>query len=530
MDQLRYDECDLFGILRKPLRQDLVSWHGFSNPDAGALLNWFDPAHEEYLKHVEDWQVSLCKGVSNDPKPFLPYHRNMFGGHDLFSTCPAEVGVIHQIAKLVYKFHGDPRKETNMDEVKQRLHQPLPITLDQFEIEAIRKCLNGITAPDLNCVVGRFGPGATFEGFNAYDKWSRKGAIPDVPPNLFRANPRDPKVFRHFGDGYTKIQEVPKSIKANRIVSSEPAMFMFAQLAVADDLVSQLHAKFGRHVSLDDAERHNQALLWEGSCSIDLSDASDHVSVELVQALLPQLWPILAKVRSRFSRFPDGDEVSLGTFAPMGSGVCFPVMTTVIVGICEYASRVIRKERHAHTWYKVYGDDIIVPVCMYDFVIDLLTRAGLVVNDKKSCCTQCYRESCGHEYFYQTDITPVYIRDPLHALDAAKVEQVAAGLEQRFFPNTARAVVELADPVRGVRWNALLQRQEVCVRTTSARQKIRTLDGWDGLNRWFSIRTQGKTWDERGPSGVSAEVWTRCAWRYKASADYPYLSHWFVTR
>lgn len=524
------DECYSFSILRKPLRQDLVSWHGFSNPDAGKILNWFDPSDREYLEHVEQWQVGLCQGCLIDAPPLPVYRRNAFGTYDLMDALSDQVGAIHQVAKLVYKWHGTPRRETNMNEVKQRLRESLPVTLDAFEIEAIRSILDRIEAPDLNAVSGRFGPGATFEGFDPVEKWTRKGAIPDVPANLFRYNPRDSKCFRPFGDGYTKIAEVPKTIKSNRIVSSEPAMYMYAQLAVGDALVAQLHKHFAAHISLDDAERHNQALLWDGACSIDLSDASDHVSIGLVQAVLPRLWPVLAKVRSSYSIFPDGDCVQLETFAPMGSGVCFPVMTTVIAGICEYASRVIRREKHVRTWWKVYGDDIIVPVCMYDFVCDLLTRAGLVVNTKKSCCTSIYRESCGHEWYRYTDITPVYIRDPIPSMDAAKVEQVASTLERRFFPNTAKTVADLADAVRGYRYNIDLQRSEVDVRVTSARQKIRTLDGWDGLNRWNSLKTRGKSWDAKEPSGVSAEVWTKPGWRYKTSEDYPYLTTWFVTR
>jgi len=527
------DECRSFGMLRNSLRQDLVSWHGFSNPVAGAILNWFDPANEEYLEHVNDWQVLLCTGATFEPPQFLKEltSRNAFGTYTIFDLPPDQVGAIHQIAKLVYKWHGTPRKETNMDEVKQRLHQSLPVRLDTFEIDGIRDALACIAVPDLNVLPGRFGPGATYEGFNAYEKWARKGGIPDVPASLFRVNSRDDKSFRSFGYGVTKIAEVPKSIKCNRIVSSEPSMYMFAQLAVNDFLVKELHHHFPQHVSLDDQERHNQALYWNGACSIDLSDASDHVSIGLVQAVLPQLWPVLAKVRSSFSLFPDGEEVSLETFAPMGSGVCFSVMTTVILGILRYASRVSKEQhRQLPTWFHVYGDDIIVPVWMYDIVIDLLARAGLVVNRQKSCCTLYYRESCGREMLSNTDITPAYIRDPLHTVDASKIEQIAQHLDGRFFPSTARTIVELSDPVRGQRWNRALQRLEVCVRATSVRQKVSSLDGWDGLNRWFSIHSQGNTFDDKRPSGVAAEVWTRPAWRYKASQDYPYLSTWFATR
>jgi hypothetical protein len=530
MDQL-VDECRLFGILRNSLRQDLVACHGFSNPDAGAILNWFDPSGPEYLKHVDDWQQWLCAAVREDPAlPPSLSPKNMFGYYSIHKLPSNWVNAIHQVAKLFYKWHGVPRRKTNMDEVKNRLRQARPVTLDGFEIEGIRNELSWLVAPDMNSAIGRFGPGATYEGFNPVQKWTRVGKIPDVPPAFFRVNSRDPWSSSPFGDGITKIAEVPKSIKCNRIVSSEPAMYMYAQLAVNDAIVSQLHRHWPQHIMLDNQERHNEALSWDKACSIDLSDASDYVSCELVQAVLPQLWPVLAKVRSTYSVFPDGEEVLLRTFAPMGSGVCFSCMTTVLAGILSYASKVVAKERRARTWWHVYGDDIIVPVEMYDYVLMLLDRAGLVVNRAKSCCTLIYRESCGRELFWDDNITPAYIRDPLSIVPASKVEQICQTLSDKAFLKTAEVVAELSGCIRSMRYNRNYQRSEVCVRTTSARQKIRSLDGWDGLNRWFSVHTQGNSWDKRRPSGVAAEVWTKPAWRFHASQDYPYLTTWLVTR
>lgn len=284
-----------------------------------------------------------------------------------------------------------------MLEVATRLSEPLPITLADFELEGIRNALAGIVPPDLDQVVGRFGPGATCERFDAHTKWSRVGGIPDLPPSFFRVNSRDPWSPTFVDDeGLTRIAEVPKSIKCNRIVSSEPAMRMFAQEAVARDLDDQMHRIFKGHVFLHDQEQHNERLLYKDACSVDLSDASDHVSCPFVQAVLPQLWPVLAKVRSQFSLFPDGSVVKLATFAPMGSGVCFNVMTLVILGMCEFLAREIRVEdKHARVWYVVYGDDVIIPIVMYDRLLDLITRSGLLPNRAKSCCTTIYRESCG---------------------------------------------------------------------------------------------------------------------------------------
>lgn len=532
---------DLFRRLRPFLRRDLTASAGIPNPIAGQILNWFDPANEEYLARVDAWQKMLCRQILVDNPPFITDE-----GFE-FREDPRFVAAVHQVAKLVYKWHGTPAKETDWSEVASRLSNPLPIRLTDAEIEGIRKCLSGICPIDLSQAVGRFGPGATAEGFNAADKWNRKGWIPDVPPSLYRSSPRDtwcPTGRMSFR--CTKAAEVPKSIKCNRIVSSEPAMSMFAQLAVNDPLVDQIHHHFCGHVSLYDQKKHNRLLLRRDMATLDLSDASDHVSAVLVERVLPQLWPVLAKVRSEYTVLPDVGVIPLRTFAPMGAGVCFSVMTTVILGIIAYAFESIGFRWRSESW-SVYGDDIIVPIWICDYIIDLLERAGLVINIAKSCTTGNYVESCGLELYRGIDVTPVYLKDPLPTYEASKLEAVAQHWcdllpqssrevpRERLFPETLKEVLRLADPVRGIRFNRDTQEQELLVRTRSARSKIAILDGYPGLNRWFSVGTQQECQlRENGfhtrPSGVELEVWTKIAWRYRSAINYPHLALWFATR
>lgn len=531
---------ELYRLLRKAIRTDLIG-HGFSNEDAGAILNWFSPDNPQYLERVDQWQRFLCRGVLVNGPSFIP--KDDIGVSQLSLMDPVHVKSIHQVAKLVYKAHGVPAKETNWEEVAKRLSQPLPISLTDVEISGIRRCLSSIKPIDLNEVKGRFGPGATAEGFDAFEKWIRKGYRPDVPPNLYRANPRDDweptpvNVMR-----ITKMAEVPKSIKCNRIVSSEPAMSMYAQLAINDELVRQIHLIFPGKVSLHDQGKHNRLLLVPGMATLDLSDASDHVSVQLVRDVLPQLWPVLAKVRSEYSLTPKGDVLSLATFAPMGAGFCFSVMTTVILGIIRYAFESFHYRWLKEPW-SVYGDDIIVPVWIADYVIDLLERAGLVINHAKSCTSGLYVESCGRELFRGIDVTPGYIRDPLHTVPAEKVESIISQMRWcrygsgeiyaiDLFPNLTSAVFSLAAPIRGFRFNKNLQEGELLVRTSSARAKLRHLDGYAGLNRYFAVGSQQEV-DLRGNpedlkifakrAGLSVEVWTKPAWRYRLASNYPNL-------
>lgn len=529
MAELVPQHVRLFEHLRPFLRRDLTASVGFPNPVAGQILNWFDPANKEYLAHVDDWQKLLCRNVAVTAPEFCRLTDDFELG-----LSDWEVRAVQQVAKLVYKWHGQPAKKTDWSEVAQRLSKPLPLRLTDQEISGIRECLRDIRPVDFTEAIGRFGPGATCEGFNARDKWELKGLVPDVPPSLFRCSPRwswSPEGLNPFR--FTKMAEVPKSIKSNRTVSSEPAMSMFAQLAVNDDLVDQIHVLFSNHVSLHDQSKHNQLLRRHGMATLDLSDASDHVSCDLVESVLPQLWPVLAKVRSEFTLLPEEGVIPLRTFAPMGAGICFSTMTTVILGIIAYAFKSLGFSWRREPW-SVYGDDIIVPIWICDYVIDLLERAGLVINIAKSCTSGVYVESCGLELRHGYDVTPCYLKDPLTDLEASKVEQIALKLREQY-PETLKEILRLADVVKGVRYNADLQCPELLVRTRAARSKLAVLDGYAGLNRWFCTRTlQETSW--RGDKlrkelpGVELEVWTKIAWRYRSAVNYPLLALWFASR
>lgn len=98
-------------------------------------------------------------------------------------------------------------------------------------------------------------------------------------------------------------------------------------------------------------------------------------------------------------------------YAPMGSGLCFPVMSLMhlllIRGILYYAFPA-----KADLWkeVRVYGDDIIVPSEFFDTVCDMLPLFGMKINRTKSYCRSHFRESCGIHAYKGRDVTPVYLK------------------------------------------------------------------------------------------------------------------------
>jgi hypothetical protein len=239
-----------------------------------------------------------------------------------------------------------------------------------------------------------------------------------------------------------------------------------------------------------------------------LSDASDHVSRSLVSRLMPDWWHYLSSVRSTFARFPDGSICPLRTFAPMGSGVCFPTLTAICTGLCK---SVCKRPFH------VYGDDIIVLRTDYDRVVDLLERAGLVVNRKKSCSNLMYKESCGVELFKGVNITPTYIREDWRKSRSSKMELVMAEFSDIVTPfvNTRDAMFREL-PLHRLRWNNKLQRQEIGVQTERPIHLVK-LPSYAGLFRWFCVHSQTD-------SVFSSRSRTFFTTSFEACENYPLLT------
>lgn len=500
MPNLKSTEGHLFGIFRDKLVLDLVEYTGWNSEDCRILADFYDPRNPQYLDRVDAWQRLLCAGAVTSKKD-LP--RVLFALDVIKTTAwntftileadPFIVKGIHQVVKLLYKYRGEPRKVVDWKEVINRLSHPGSVRLSQWEKAELSRKSKLLRPPfDWSDLRGRFGPGVTADKKSPYSRWIRDFSRPArVPDSLYCCGIPDwtDTVLPRLRYGITKMAEVPKSLKTNRFVSSEPAGFMFAQLAVGDYLTAELHRAFRSHVSLNDQSRHNSLLMQDGYCSIDLSDASDHVSRRLVALLLPDWKDYLFSVRSTFGCAPDGTIFPFRAFAPMGSGVCFPVLTAVCTLLC---SLYCTKQFH------VYGDDIIVHRDDFDAVTDVLTRAGLVVNYAKSCSTTYYRESCGVEILHLPghpilDITPRYIRVSPEECSAELVEDILRETAdyQQPLPATFTSYCDLAlasGLIRGTSTSKRYQYSTVIARTQVELSTPVKVDGYSGLNRWFLIK------------------------------------------
>ena len=155
--------------------------------------------------------------------------------------------------------------------------------------------------------------------------------------------------------------------------------------------------------------------------TIDMSAASDRVARLLVSHLFrdqPDLHNVLMALSTRYVDFDRDacdiglDSIELKKFAPMGSGLCFPVMAIVHYALCKAIILLSSQEGRFNASKKVfvYGDDIILPTAFIPAIYDWLPEFGMKLNVEKSFYKSHFRESCGVHAYKGYDITPIYFK------------------------------------------------------------------------------------------------------------------------
>lgn len=284
----------------------------------------------------------------------------------------------------------------------------------------VTACLG--SAPDV--VEGRFGPGATYGDKGQFttvpDKMSSRPTLTTAAmPWLFQwsgtawatacvSGGRDPCFVR--GNRFTTV---PKDCEKDRGIAIEPSLNLFYQLGMGRVMKRRLRS-FG--IDLKEAQLIHRQVACEASidgrfATVDLSNASDTVSRNLVKLLLPHRWfEILDSLRSPTTEV-EGKTVRLEKFSSMGNGFTFELETCLFLGVCcsvmEMNGIVPLPGVNVH----VYGDDIIVPTQVVEGVLAALRFVGLSPNVQKTFVDGPFRESCGGDYFNGVDVRPLYLKE-----------------------------------------------------------------------------------------------------------------------
>lgn len=227
-----------------------------------------------------------------------------------------------------------------------------------------------------------------------------------------------------------KVTFVPKTMKGPRIIAEEPAWIQYVQQGIfrvmSEVIQDPKHRKLLEMFAWND-QAPNRELARLGSidgsyATLDLSEASDRVHLQLVEALLssaPFLRECVLAARSESVIMPTGKVHRLKKFASMGSALCFPIESMVFFiiesmawgdsqGIVPSALRMRGLPR-----MRVYGDDLIVPIEVAHLLAQRLESYGLKVNLAKSFTTGLFRESCGADWFRGEDVSVFKMGHPL---------------------------------------------------------------------------------------------------------------------
>jgi hypothetical protein len=283
----------------------------------------------------------------------------------------------------------------------------------------------GSAPPDLDKIQGKFGPGATF---------SDRGLLTTVPDKITST-----PTLTHGAKWYilpylqtawgrndlrsrgelswvrgNRYLTVPKTGLIDRSIAVEPAINVFYQLGLGTSIRQRLRNNAGW--DLDRAQDiHRRVAMVSSStqefATLDLSNASDTVSKELVRLLLPAKWfEELNALRSP-STLIDGHWHVLEKFSSMGNGYTFELETLIFAALVSVLLEESGRLGLLGVDMFVFGDDIIIPDDMSRAVVAMLKYCGFSLNTEKSFTGSVeFRESCGGDFFRGHDVRPYSIK------------------------------------------------------------------------------------------------------------------------
>jgi hypothetical protein len=484
-------------LIFSALRSDLVASGALQTDVIVGLIRWFDPNGEDYVLRVTEWQVFLCQGTAENLLcgPLLVRAKVAQAWSNGFALIgePARVAAVHQIACLFWK--EEVAVEPNWTDYVSRVTTSGQPDLDHPIIGKLAEWTHHLLgkAPSWDEVMGMSGSGATADRRNASSRWVFDSRPIGLPSAFYSFNAHDDTHY-HSDVIYTaRASAVPKNRKSARIVASEPASAMYAQLGLMQEFDKRLERERIR-VPLRNADLHRRFLVRHREmATLDLSDASDYISLDLASAILPTDWFDMCNAcRSQAVRLPDGTVHRLATYAPMGNGFCFRLLSVVCAGLLAVTCR--------DKWSD-FGDDMICSRHDAPFVSMGLRAAGLRLNELKSCYAD-YVETCGLELYKGYNVTPLKLKKIL-TFKGVYCDLMAAQRAAQLGLNEVSKVLCNTEVIP-TRYNRNYQRLEYrCPVWVTSKLEVK-VDGWAGLLRWqrqrgMNYRTEVATYSRTQP-------------------------------
>lgn len=221
----------------------------------------------------------------------------------------------------------------------------------------------------------------------------------------------------------SRFHFVPKQNDISRLICVEPSLNGFFQLGFGNVLRKRLWSYY--KIDLSTQPDINRELARRGSLdgsfsTIDLSSASDSMSLQMLEFLLPPdflRWMKLLRSPLGLlnkSDVRDGETlVEFHMVSSMGNGYTFPLQTLVfssIVAACMSLRDLAPRGAIASPLFSVFGDDIVCPELVTRDVLRCLSALGFEVNAAKTFVEGSFRESCGYDYLNGRNTRGVYLK------------------------------------------------------------------------------------------------------------------------
>jgi hypothetical protein len=288
---------------------------------------------------------------------------------------------------------------------------------------------------DWRAITPKHGPGAVADAKTGSDKylfptWPVK--LESVFPYTYFAQHREDLHLEcdHLPSPIelpARLLAVPKTLKGPRMIASEPTSHQFIQLGLMEWMREHLPRSLGLCINFKD-QTVSQRFCLDASKSgvfgtVDLSAASDRLTCWVVErvfksnpAFLDALFASRTRTLTNACSAGEMFTLTLKKFAPMGSGVTFPVQTVCYAMFCIAVLLYERGLKPTEAMInlcardiRVFGDDIIMPSSAVPTLANLLTYLWLKVNASKTHYRGRFRESCGVDGFNGVDVTPLYL-------------------------------------------------------------------------------------------------------------------------
>lgn len=353
------------------------------------------------------------------------------------------VRAVRQICFLHYKLEGSHSVESEQAAISNFIWTESVLPEPDSKIRLSSECARALENArmlihyvlndnrrmlDLEDIFPKHGPGSVATGEKPWEKFNFRRFYEKLDseysyPDYFFFN------YTHLVDNLeiledmetcpeacAKIVLVPKDSRGPRIISMEPLELQWIQQGQMKALVRHLesHPVTAGYVNFTSQDINRELALTHSSeqgflATMDMKDASDRVSVWLLEQLIPSnhLRKLLAS-RSDYTQLPDGQRLKLKKFAPMGSATCFPIEALVFWALAVGTLKDILCVRDICNIPSVYvfGDDIVAPLEAVDRIRSTYEELFLLVNADKCCTGRFFRESCGMDAYKRTSVTP----------------------------------------------------------------------------------------------------------------------------